>query len=137
MMRIGSMVVGVLALSALSSCGGDSDGCPAGEMKGGCGLADQCVECIVDAHCDDAGGSCRYDGTCIATSICVTDDDCPPDLKCFDGICDVACSDDTDCEAHERCNGQFCYQAWCTEDGTCPEGWDAIEGSLRCSWGGS
>jgi hypothetical protein len=113
--------------------------CPEGSVPGRCGLFGKCVQCVTDVDCREGGGgnTCFYDGTCMSVAVCTTDAQCQVGHYCIDNMCVLLCADDSECDSGSKCNGEYCYTAWCSQEGVCPEGWEFISGSLRCRYTGS
>lgn len=124
----------ILGSLLISSCGGGA--CPSGERMGACGLKDVCVECFHSSQCPDQE-KCSYDGIC-AVDVgweCETDIDCSgyPEV-CIYNTCTIKCRGDFDCDYGEICRNETCITRKCQEDGHCPEGYEAVDGSLFCSY---
>jgi hypothetical protein len=59
-----------------------------------------CVECRVDAQCDDLNLRCE-DGRCVANT-CNTDSECSETGLCYEGRC-VSCTPDRPCSRESEC----------------------------------
>ena len=134
MRQISAALVG-LSLFLFGSCS-DDDPCSKGFIIGACGLDGECVECVTHDDCVDRGMSCGLDGACGYHIPCADDQDCPGEMVCSNGLCWPSCNNDEDCQEGKRCDGRACYSLRCTSEGTCPEGWEPIEGSLECRYSG-
>lgn len=125
-----------------------------GEACGECPAGHDCVECLIDADCDD-GIFCNGDEVCTSSGVCThTGSPCPGpdgDEDCFES-CDESlracvamdppgssCGEDLWCDGEGRCvtclsnahcdDGVFCNgEEVCTADGTCEPGEDPCPG---------
>ncbi len=110
------------------------DPCPdEGKITGRGGLAGQCVECLIDDHCQD--GICSLAGTC-ADPECSPDNDCIEEKKCSTGRCLDTCATNSDCQDNETCQltPGVCSVVRGSEYGVCPSplDWEPIAGTLAC-----
>lgn len=109
------------------------NGCVPGLMPGLCGMAAECVECVVDLDCP-LGMYCGADGQCLDLPECEENEDCEDLEICNrDNRCVQPCING--CPENHICNhSERCEQARCSLDGECPSGWAPIEGSLLCQF---
>jgi hypothetical protein len=118
--------------------------CPmTGLMKGVCGLATACLECILDADCP-AGKVCSVLGVCEDFPVCPFEPgwtSCSRDEVCVGGLCTDACTQDRDCDYRESgrdwysgiCGAEGgCAYERCGKDGECPAGWKSAHRGLKC-----
>lgn len=96
-----------------------------GKVPGVCGLAETCIDCVVDEDCSE-GQVCNLHGECRDDPECEQDGDCSrPDELCADGKCRPACESNSDCvDGRGICmQAGGCYFERCSVEGTCPDGW--------------
>jgi hypothetical protein len=134
--------------------------CKEGLVHGRCGLAGRCVECasggicypatsgilrrICATHDDCAPGLLCVDGVCMQGGFCTIQgecrpscepewEDCPPGEICVGHWCVPECRTDQDCLGGVgTCQEEnYCTFEWC-QGGSCPEGWEPVEGTLAC-----
>lgn len=106
-----------------------------GRVSGRCGLADTCVDCVVDSQCP-AGKICDLQGNCVDPE-CQTVAECPQGLVCYQSRCVPECKTQQDCPEGTICAGRpgRCITARCTENGICSRwGWKYIPGTLACRY---
>ena len=117
----------LMAIAPLQGC----SPCSAGTREGLCGLEGMCVQCVTDEECD-AGKVCSLAGECATPDSCDTEDDCTAGWVCTETKCLKPCRVNADCREGALCDGDTCYTTRCSPEGTCPNGWLAVFGTLEC-----
>jgi hypothetical protein len=107
--------------------------CSPGLIPGQCGLSHKCVECITDDDCA-LGKACNYEGSCVDFEPCGPENSCPSGQRCGeDGRCWKGCYHQYQCPNTTLCGeNSYCFSERCNSQGTCPTGWEPINGSLMC-----
>jgi hypothetical protein len=126
-------VLMVLSSVAGISCPKDDDNC-GWHVRGYCGLWQQCVVCNTDDECE-VGEFCSPYGECLKFPQCGPDTaDCPQGRVCVSGKCEIACQGAWDCmEGGGTCDPEgYCVFTKCPTRGTCPEGFEPLEGIRAC-----
>jgi hypothetical protein len=116
-----------LAIALLPACSPCSDG----TREGLCGLEGICVQCVTDEECD-SGKACSLAGECVTPDSCDIEEDCTDGWVCTERECLKPCQVNGDCPEGALCDGDFCYTTRCDPEGTCPNGWLAVFGTLEC-----
>ena len=114
-------------------CSSGND-CPAGMISGKCGLEGKCIECFLDSDCM-TGQICDMSGSCVDHTPCGPENNCTHLETCAeDGRCRKSCNAPSHCDfPGSYCeNNRYCATERCTEDHSCPDGWEEIEDSLEC-----
>gem|GEM_PF-4305609 len=127
----GACPIGWNSISGTNLC--DFDPCTAqGKIRGLCGLAYSCVDCIDDGDC--SGMICSRTGRCEERE-CGAGIACQGGLNCSGGRCLQGCVDDGECREGEVCSGGACSTVRCTKQGTCNLwGWAPVLDSLECAY---